>query len=147
MIVQASIDTHTVKHLLSTKQCILEWPHWAAVSSDKLNATATVWMLKLQYEQGTGTHYNPTYISYNSTLTMIPVGWGCILNCFILPCFPPFCWSAIPTSPYISNVFCLGTGVPRHRDGVVRLYVRTYVFSELCSIFQYVIKRLCARCS
>ena len=41
--------------------------------------------------------------------------------------------------------FCLGTGVPRHRDGVVRpyvrTYVRTYVFSELCSIFQYVIKR------
>jgi len=44
--------------------------------------------------------------------------------------------------------FCLGTGVPRHRDGVVRPYVRTYVrtyvrsyvFSELCSIFQYVIK-------
>jgi len=23
--------------------------------------------------------------------------------------------------------FCLGTGVPRHRDGVVRSYVRTYV--------------------
>ena len=37
--------------------------------------------------------------------------------------------------------FCLGTGVPRHRDGVcttVRTYVRMYVFSELCSIFQYV---------
>jgi len=41
--------------------------------------------------------------------------------------------------------FCLGTGVLRHRDGVVRpyvcMYVRTYVFSVLCSIFQYVIKR------
>jgi len=24
-------------------------------------------------------------------------------------------------------IFCLGTGVPRHRDGVVRPYVRTYV--------------------
>jgi len=33
-------------------------------------------------------------------------------------------------------IFCLGTGVPRHRDGVVRPYVRTYVFSVLCSIFQ-----------
>jgi len=37
--------------------------------------------------------------------------------------------------------FCLGTGVPRHRDGVIRPYICTYVFSELCSIFQYVIKR------
>jgi len=28
------------------------------------------------------------------------VGWGCILNCFMLlslPCFPAFCCSAIPT--------------------------------------------------
>ena len=28
------------------------------------------------------------------------VGWGCILNCFMLsslPCFYAFCWSAIPT--------------------------------------------------
>jgi len=39
--------------------------------------------------------------------------------------------------------------VSRHRDGIVRpyvrmyvrTYVRTYIFSELCSIFQYVIKR------
>ena len=30
--------------------------------------------------------------------------------------------------------------MPRHRDGIVRPYVHTYVFSELCSIFQYVIK-------
>ena len=32
------------------------------------------------------------------------VGWGCILNCFMLsslPCFYAFCWSAIPTSCYI----------------------------------------------
>jgi len=28
-----------------------------------------------------------------------------------------------------------------------RTYVRTYVFSELCSIFRYVIKRWLARCS
>ena len=36
------------------------------------------------------------------------VGWGCILNCFMLsslPCFYAFCWSAIPTSCYIFNVF------------------------------------------
>jgi len=36
------------------------------------------------------------------------VGWGCILNCFklsSLPCFYAFCWSAIPTSCYIFNVF------------------------------------------
>ena len=33
--------------------------------------------------------------------------------------------------------FCLGTTVRPY----VRTYVRTYVFSELCSIFQYVIKR------
>ena len=34
------------------------------------------------------------------------VGWGCILNCFMLsslPCFYAFCWSAIPTSCYIFN--------------------------------------------
>ena len=41
--------------------------------------------------------------------------------------------------------FCLGTGVPRHRDSVVRPYRCMYVFSVLCSIFQYVIKWwLCA---
>jgi len=36
------------------------------------------------------------------------VGWGCILNCFMLsslPCFYAVCWSAIPTSCYIFNVF------------------------------------------
>ena len=36
------------------------------------------------------------------------VGWGCILNCFrlsSLPCFYPFCWSAIPTSCYTFNGF------------------------------------------
>jgi len=26
--------------------------------------------------------------------------------------------------------FCLGTGVPRHKDGVVGPYVCTYVFNE-----------------
>ena len=38
------------------------------------------------------------------------VGWGCILNCFMLsslPCFYAFHWSAIPTSCYIFNVFIL----------------------------------------
>ena len=36
------------------------------------------------------------------------VGWSCVLNCFMLsslPCFNIFCWSAIPTSCYICNVF------------------------------------------
>ena len=36
------------------------------------------------------------------------VGWSCVLNCFMLsslPCFYAFCWSAIPTSSYIFNVF------------------------------------------
>jgi len=36
------------------------------------------------------------------------VGWGCILNCFMLsslPCFYAFCWSAIPTSCDIFDVF------------------------------------------
>ena len=36
------------------------------------------------------------------------VGWSCVLNCFMLsslPCFYAFCWSAIPTSCYIFNVF------------------------------------------
>ena len=34
------------------------------------------------------------------------VGWGCMLNCFMLsslPFFYAFCWSAIPTSHYIFN--------------------------------------------
>ena len=38
-------------------------------------------------------------------------------------------------------IFCLGTGVLRHRDCVVRQYIYTYVFSVLCSIIQYIIKR------
>jgi len=36
------------------------------------------------------------------------VGWGCILNWFMissLPCFYAFCWPATPTSCYIFNVF------------------------------------------
>jgi len=36
------------------------------------------------------------------------VGWGCMLNCYMLsslPCFYAFCWSAIPTSCYTFNVF------------------------------------------
>jgi len=36
------------------------------------------------------------------------VGWDCIPNCFMLsslPCFYAFCWSAIPTSRNIFNVF------------------------------------------
>jgi len=36
------------------------------------------------------------------------------------------------------HAFCLGTRVPRHRDSVVRLYICTYVFSILCSIFLHV---------
>ena len=38
------------------------------------------------------------------------IGWGCILNCFTLqslPCFPSFCWSAIPMSCYIFKLFFL----------------------------------------
>ena len=49
---------------------------------------------------------------HNSTLHIFNVerivGWGCILNCFMLsslPCFLAFCWSAITTSCYIFNVF------------------------------------------
>jgi len=34
-------------------------------------------------------------------------------------------------------VFCLGTGVPRHRDGAVRPYVRTYVRTSLAYRVQY----------
>ena len=36
------------------------------------------------------------------------VGWSCVLNCFMLsslPYFYAFCWSVIPTSCYIFNVF------------------------------------------
>ena len=49
-------------------------------------------------------------IALNSSvysLTQRCVGWGCILNCFIipfLPCFPAFHSSAIPTSHSILNV-------------------------------------------
>jgi len=54
--------------------------------------------------------------------------------CFLLICYP-----------CILLHFCLGTGMPRHRDRIVRPYVHTYirmyVFSVLHSIFQYVIKR------
>jgi len=49
---------------------------------------------------------------HNSTLHIFNVeryvGWGCILNCFMLqsqPCFYALCWSAIPTSCFIFNVF------------------------------------------
>jgi len=49
---------------------------------------------------------------HNSTLHIFDVkryvGWGCILNCFMLsslPCFYAFCWSATPTSCYIFYVF------------------------------------------
>ena len=46
------------------------------------------------------------------------VGWGCILNCFMLsslPCFYAFCWSAIPTSCHIFNVFysCIRWSIER----------------------------------
>ena len=37
-------------------------------------------------------------------LSILDIGWGCVPNCFMLsslPCFPAFCWSAIPTSHYI----------------------------------------------
>ena len=55
----------------------------------------------------------PSDSVHNSTLHIFnaerPVGWGCILNCL---CYHPylvstyaFCWSAIPTSCYIFNVF------------------------------------------
>ena len=36
------------------------------------------------------------------------VGWSCVLNCLMLsslPCFYALCWSAIPASCYIFNVF------------------------------------------
>jgi len=36
------------------------------------------------------------------------VGWSCVLDCFMLSsllCLYAFCWSAIPTSCYIFNVF------------------------------------------
>ena len=49
---------------------------------------------------------------HNPTLHIFPhqryVGWSGVLNCFMLsslPCFYAFCWSAIPTSCYIFNVF------------------------------------------
>ena len=44
----------------------------------------------------------PPYISLRY------VGWGCVLNCFMLsslPWFYAFCWSAIPTSCYSFDVF------------------------------------------
>jgi len=44
------------------------------------------------------TQYSPTLHTFNMERY---VGWGCILNCFMLSslfCFPAFCWSAIPTS-------------------------------------------------
>ena len=51
----------------------------------------------------------PSQMPYNLPLHVGRyVGWGCILNCFMLsslPCFYAFCWSAIPTSCYIFNVF------------------------------------------
>ena len=49
---------------------------------------------------------------HNTTLHIFNVeryvGWGCILNCFLLsslPCVYAFCWSTIPTSCYKFNVF------------------------------------------
>ena len=41
-------------------------------------------------------------------ISLTVVGWSCVLSCFMLsslPCFPAFCWSVIPTSCYIFNVF------------------------------------------
>ena len=46
----------------------------------------------------------PPYISFH----IKDIGWSCVLNCFMLsslPCFCAFCWSVIPTSCYIFNVF------------------------------------------
>jgi len=36
----------------------------------------------------------------------------------------------------IMHGFCLGTGVPRHRDGVVRLYVCTSLFNTLICLYE-----------
>ena len=56
------------------------------------------------------------YSSLHSALWSISLshqryaGWSCLLNCLCyhpLPCFYAFCWSAIPTSCYIFNVFIL----------------------------------------
>ena len=50
------------------------------------------------------------------------VGWGWILNCFMLsslPCFYAFCWSAIPTSGYIFNVFLFLLYIWVNYDSVV----------------------------
>jgi len=50
------------------------------------------------------TQLHPTYLWCGK----ICIGWGCILNCFMLsslPCFYAFCWSAIPISCYIFNIF------------------------------------------
>ena len=33
--------------------------------------------------------------------------------------------------------FCLGTGVPRHRDGIVQQYVCTYIRTSLANCVQY----------
>ena len=44
---------------------------------------------------------HPTYLS---TLKICTGGIACVPNCFMLsslPCFPAFCWIAIPTSCYI----------------------------------------------
>jgi len=40
--------------------------------------------------------------------------------------------------PFPAGFFCLDTGVPRHRNSVVRPYVRTS--NVLCSMCQYIIK-------
>ena len=55
------------------------------------------------------------------------VGGGVYTELFyaIIPTLFPY--SLLFCYPYFSLHFCLGTGVPRHRDGVVRPYVHTYV--------------------
>ena len=71
----------------------------------------------------------------------ICIRWGCILNAIIPACFLTFCCSAIPTPPYIYNVFytCNYTGslapplpqVPCSRFGYTVISVRPSSYDHL----------------
>ena len=103
-----------------------------------------IWHDKAWYRLSVGEHRSKTHTSsvHNSTLHIFNVeryvGWGCILNCYMLsslPCFYAFCCSAIPTSCYIFNVFysnynCI---LLLHSDWKLILCTGSYVIIELTS--------------
>ena len=81
---------------------------------------------------------HPTHLSIWYDLALY-IGWSCIPNCFLLsslPCFYAFCWSAIPTSHQMFNLFysCICLFVHVYHSGMQEVRTSFSAWAYLWSL-------------